>query len=124
MTVRARLDVIVGGDRATSHPTAVGRRVVPCPCAGESSTLQTPAQSRAGNDRRPSERRSGSQNPQEHSQAGEAPMKILIIVEKTKTGYSAYSPDIDGCVATGATRQQVERRMRSALAFHFEGMGD
>jgi predicted RNase H-like HicB family nuclease len=51
-------------------------------------------------------------------------MKVLIIVEKTKTGYSAYSPDIDGCVATGATRRQVERRIKSALKFHFEGMGD
>jgi len=51
-------------------------------------------------------------------------MKVLIIVEKTKTGYSAYSPDIDGCVATGATRRQVERRMKSALAFHLQGSGD
>jgi len=51
-------------------------------------------------------------------------MKVLVIVEKTKTGYSAYSPDIGGCVATGATRRQVERRMKSALAFHLEGMGD
>ncbi|HEV8399867.1 MAG TPA: type II toxin-antitoxin system HicB family antitoxin [Gemmatimonadales bacterium] len=51
-------------------------------------------------------------------------MKVLIIVEKTKTGYSAYSPDVDGCVATGATRRQVESRMKSALKFHFEGMGD
>jgi len=51
-------------------------------------------------------------------------MKVLIIVERTKSGYSAYSPDIDGCVATGATRRQVERRMKSALAFHMEGMGD
>jgi len=51
-------------------------------------------------------------------------MKVLVIVEKTKTGYSAYSPDIDGCVATGATRRQVERRMKSALALHLEGLGD
>ncbi len=50
-------------------------------------------------------------------------MKVLIIVEKTKTGYSAYSPDIDGCVATGATKRQVERRMKTALAFHLEEMG-
>lgn len=51
-------------------------------------------------------------------------MKVLIIVEKTKTGYSACSPDINGCVATGATRRQVERRMKSALAFHLQGLGD
>jgi predicted RNase H-like HicB family nuclease len=51
-------------------------------------------------------------------------VKVLVIVEKTKTGYSAYSPDIEGCVATGANRRQVERRMKSALAFHLEGLGD
>ena len=51
-------------------------------------------------------------------------MKVLVIVEKTKTGYSAYSPDIGGCVATGATRRQVERRMKSALAFHLEELRD
>jgi predicted RNase H-like HicB family nuclease len=48
--------------------------------------------------------------------------KYLIVVEKTGTGYSAYSPDLDGCVATGATREEVEREMREAIAFHLEGM--
>lgn len=47
-------------------------------------------------------------------------MKILIIVEETATGYSAYSPDITGCVATGATREEVEARMRDAMAAHLE----
>ena len=36
-------------------------------------------------------------------------MKYLIVFEKTGTGYSAYSPDIDGCVATGSTKDEVER---------------
>ena len=49
-------------------------------------------------------------------------MKYLIVIEKTGTGYSAYSPDIPGCVATGATRDAAEREMRSAIAFHFEGL--
>jgi len=49
-------------------------------------------------------------------------MKILIVVEKTDTGYSAYSPDLDGCVATGGTRQEVEARMREAVALHLEGL--
>jgi predicted RNase H-like HicB family nuclease len=48
--------------------------------------------------------------------------KYLIVVEKTATGYSAYSPDLDGCVATGATREEVEREMRDAIGFHLEGM--
>jgi predicted RNase H-like HicB family nuclease len=49
-------------------------------------------------------------------------MKILIVVEKTDTGYSAYSPDIPGCVAAGATREEVERTMREAVSFHLEGL--
>jgi predicted RNase H-like HicB family nuclease len=43
-------------------------------------------------------------------------------VEETATGFSAYSPDLDGCIATGATRQEVEREMQEAIAFHLEGM--
>ena len=49
-------------------------------------------------------------------------MKYLIVIEKTKTGYSAYSPDLDGCVATGATRDEVERAMHEAIDFHLEGL--
>ena len=49
-------------------------------------------------------------------------MRILIIVEKTDTGYSAYSPDVPGCVATGATREEVEQTMRGAISFHLEGL--
>lgn len=49
-------------------------------------------------------------------------MKYLIVVEKTKTGYSVYSPDLDGCVATGKTRVQAERQMREAIEFHVEGL--
>lgn len=48
--------------------------------------------------------------------------KYLMVVEKTDTGYSAYSPDLDGCVATGGTREEVERQMREAIEFHLEGM--
>jgi predicted RNase H-like HicB family nuclease len=48
--------------------------------------------------------------------------RYRITVEETDTGYSAYSPDLDGCVATGKTREEVEREMRGAIAFHLEGM--
>jgi predicted RNase H-like HicB family nuclease len=49
-------------------------------------------------------------------------MRYLVVVEATSTGYSAYSPDLDGCVATGISREQVERRMREAIDFHVEGL--
>ena len=49
-------------------------------------------------------------------------MQYLIVIEKTETGYSAYSPDLDGCVATGSTKHEVEENMRDAIAFHIEGL--
>jgi predicted RNase H-like HicB family nuclease len=49
-------------------------------------------------------------------------MKILVVNEQTSTGFAAYSPDLDGCVATGATREEVERAMREAAEFHLEGL--
>ena len=48
--------------------------------------------------------------------------KYLVVIEETPTGYSAYSPDLDGCVATGRTREEVEREMQEAIEFHLEGM--
>jgi predicted RNase H-like HicB family nuclease len=49
-------------------------------------------------------------------------MKVLIVVEQTPVGFSAYSPDVEGCIATGATREEVERCMREAIEFHLEGL--
>ena len=48
--------------------------------------------------------------------------KYLVIIEETATGYSAYSPDVPGCIATGATREKVEAEMQAALEFHLEGL--
>ena len=49
-------------------------------------------------------------------------MKYLVVIEPTATGYSAYSPDIDGCVATGGTREEIEKNIQEAIAFHIEGL--
>ena len=46
----------------------------------------------------------------------------LIIIEETETGFSAFSPDLPGCIATGGTRAEVEREMRDAIEFHIEGL--
>jgi predicted RNase H-like HicB family nuclease len=48
--------------------------------------------------------------------------KYLIVIEETATGYSAYSPDLPGCIATGASRMDVERNMSEAIAFHLDGL--
>jgi predicted RNase H-like HicB family nuclease len=49
-------------------------------------------------------------------------MKYAVVFEKTPNNYSAYVPDLPGCVATGTTREEVERHIREALAFHLEGL--
>jgi predicted RNase H-like HicB family nuclease len=49
-------------------------------------------------------------------------MRFLVVLEETPTGFSAYSPDLPGCVATAATRDDVEREMSDAIAFHLEGL--
>ena len=48
--------------------------------------------------------------------------RYLIVMEGTSTGYSAYSPDLPGCVATGATEAEVEQRMREAIEIHVVGL--
>ncbi|MFQ3168328.1 MAG: putative RNase H-like HicB family nuclease [Limisphaerales bacterium] len=48
--------------------------------------------------------------------------KYLIVIEKTGTGFSAYSPDLDGCVSTGNTRDEVEGNMKEAIEFHLDGL--
>ena len=48
--------------------------------------------------------------------------RYLIVIEQTATGYSAYSPDLPGCVATAQTRPKLEREMQKAIEFHVEGL--
>ena len=45
-----------------------------------------------------------------------------IIIERSKSNYSAFSPDLPGCVATGATIKETLSHMRSAIRFHVEGL--
>ncbi len=49
-------------------------------------------------------------------------MKYAVVYERTPNNYSAYVPDLPGCVSTGATREEVERNIREAIAFHLDGM--
>jgi predicted RNase H-like HicB family nuclease len=51
--------------------------------------------------------------------------RYLIVIEGAEgENYSAYAPDLPGCVATGATIEEVEREMHDAIAFHLEGLRD
>ncbi len=48
--------------------------------------------------------------------------QINVIIEKTNTGYSAYSPDITGCIATGENVSEVKEQFSGALEFHRDGI--
>jgi predicted RNase H-like HicB family nuclease len=48
--------------------------------------------------------------------------RFLVVFEKADANYSAYSPDLTGCVATGATRQEAELNMHEAIKLHIKGM--
>jgi predicted RNase H-like HicB family nuclease len=49
-------------------------------------------------------------------------IKYLVVFEKTETGYSAYVPDLSGCIATGKTKNMVEKQIIEAIQFHLEGL--
>lgn len=49
-------------------------------------------------------------------------IKYLVVYEKTKTGYSAYVPDIPGVIATGKTKTIVEKNIFGAIQFHLKGL--
>ena len=48
--------------------------------------------------------------------------KFLIVIEKAKNNFSAYSPDLPGCIATGKTIEETEKNMYDAIEIHLEGM--
>ena len=48
--------------------------------------------------------------------------RFLIVIEKANGNYSAYCPDLPGCVATGKTQEETERNMHEAVQMHIEGM--
>jgi predicted RNase H-like HicB family nuclease len=65
----------------------------------------------------------GPEDAPEHPPAGGVgAMGYLIILEPTPTGFSAYSPDLEGCVAAGDDREETIALMREAIAFHLEGL--
>lgn len=48
--------------------------------------------------------------------------RFLIVIEKAEGNYSAYSPDLPGCIATGANREETERNMHEAIEMHVRGL--
>ncbi|MCK4417692.1 MAG: type II toxin-antitoxin system HicB family antitoxin [Candidatus Latescibacteria bacterium] len=48
--------------------------------------------------------------------------RFLVVIEKANKNYSAYSPDLPGCVATGETREKVEQNIYEAIEMHIQGL--
>ena len=48
--------------------------------------------------------------------------KYTIVIEKAEDNYSAYCPDLSGCIATGRTEEETIQRMKEAIEFHIEGL--
>ncbi len=48
--------------------------------------------------------------------------RFLVVIEKANNNYSAYSPDLPGCVATGSTREEAERNIYEAIEMHVKGL--
>ncbi len=49
-------------------------------------------------------------------------MRYAIIIEKTKGNYSAYVPDLPGCITTGNTIEEIQKNMKEAIDFHLDGL--
>ena len=49
-------------------------------------------------------------------------MRYAVVIEKAAGNYSAYVPDLPGCIATGATIEATEKEIRAAIRFHVEGL--
>ena len=49
-------------------------------------------------------------------------MQYAIVIEQTDTNYSAYVPDLPGCVATGSNLEEIETHIREAIQFHLDGL--
>ena len=87
----------------------------------KSSNLRAPRQVGARHRARAPLGRGPSRDSQKHLEAGGARVNdYMIVLEKGARNFSAYCPDIPGCIATGKTRAQTEKSMREALAFHIE----
>lgn len=70
------------------------------------------------------DRGTSPEDPKQHSKAGgtETAMRYAVIIERVRAGYSAYVPDLPGCIAAGSTESEVRRLIKEAVDFHLEGI--
>ena len=93
-----------GSHRQFKHPTKAGRVTV----------RQTERRSCGGH--------SGQYHQTGRTQEVRLQMRYAVVIEKAENNYSAYVPDLPGCVATGTTVAEAEAQIREAIEFHLEGL--
>jgi predicted RNase H-like HicB family nuclease len=49
-------------------------------------------------------------------------MSYKVVIEKTETGYSAYVPNLPGCISVADTKEEIEKNISEAISFHIEGL--
>lgn len=57
-----------------------------------------------------------------NKQVGSDIMRYAVVIERAESNFSAYVPDLPGCIATGASVEEVEKEIKEAISFHLEGM--
>src|SRR5215468_4985298 len=90
---------------------------------GQPSTLRASDETWQSDGQRSPFGRSSSGHTEEHNETGRTETnKYAVIYEPTRTGYSAYAPDLPGCIATGQTIEQTRERMHEAIEVHLNSM--
>lgn len=93
----------------------------------KSSAVPPPVQARDGHGGREAESGSAAWNSEQHPQASgleevKSGMEYLVVIEEGATSFGAYVPDLPGCVAVGATRDEVRTLIQEAIEFQIEGL--
>jgi predicted RNase H-like HicB family nuclease len=91
---------------------------------GQSPAVRSPDEAGEGHSRGPSQQRSGNRYGTLDTEAGriETMTEYAVVLEKTGNGWSAYVPDLDGCIAAGDTEAETLQLIREAIALHIEAM--
>jgi predicted RNase H-like HicB family nuclease len=96
---------------------------------GQPPAVQAPDETGADDRGRTACRRLAAGNPEQHPETGGrvgpekvSSMRYAVVIEKAASNYAAYVPDLPGCLATGATVEEVEAAIREAIRFHIDGL--
>ena len=103
-----------------------GRRMVFVRSARQSSSIQALMEKWSGHSGRKTKRRIVDWHIKEYLQAGglelEGLMRYAVVIERAGCGFSAYVPDLPGCIAAGKSSEEVQRLIRGAIELHLSGL--